>query len=151
MASELARRFNDLDQLKEVGEIQLQSIEGVGPNIAEAIADWFRRPVNRALIEKLKRLGVWPVAQARERSAEENVLNDLTFVITGTLPTLSRDQAKALIEKFGGKVTDSVSKNTSYLVVGEAAGSKLDKATTLGVPLLDEAGLNDLINKLGQG
>lgn len=151
MAAELAGRFNDLDQLKDVGESQLQSIEGVGPNIAEAIADWFRRPVNRALIEKLKRLGVWPVAQTRERSTEENVLNGLTFVITGTLPTLSRDQAKALIEKFGGKVTDSVSKNTSYLVVGEAAGSKLDKAKALGVPLLEEIGLNDLIKKLGQG
>jgi DNA ligase (NAD+) len=74
----------------------------------------------------------------------------MTFVITGTLPTLSRDQAKEFIEQFGGKVTDSVSKNTSFLVVGENAGSKLDKARELGVPLLDEASLNELIKNSGK-
>jgi len=150
MAAELAKRFTDLDQLKEINEFQLQSIEGIGPNIAEAIADWFRRPVNRELIEKLRRLGVWPVSMRQERSDDENILNGLTFVITGTLPTLSRDQAKALIERYGGKVTDSVSKNTSYLVVGEAAGSKLDKAKALNVALLDEEGLKELIRNQGQ-
>jgi DNA ligase (NAD+) len=150
MAAELAKRFTDLDQLKEINKFQLQSIEGIGPNIAEAIADWFRRPVNRELIEKLRRLGVWPVSLRQERSDDENILNGLTFVITGTLPTLSRDQAKALIERYGGKVTDSVSKNTSYLVVGEAAGSKLDKAKALNVTLLDEEGLKELIRNQGQ-
>jgi DNA ligase (NAD+) len=145
MAAELARKFTDLDALEAVSEEQLQMIEGVGPNIAAAIVDWFKRPSNCDLIEKLKRLNVWPVAQNQVLSAEASVLNGMTFVITGTLPTLSRQQAKALIEQYGGKVTDSVSKNTSYLVVGENAGSKLDKARSLGVPLLDENALNSLI------
>ena len=147
MAAELARKFTDLDHLKEVNETKLKSIEGVGPNIAAAIVDWFSRTSNIQLIEKLKRYGVWPVGGQAALSPETSVLNGMTFVITGTLPTLSRDQAKGLIETYGGKVTDSVSKNTSYLVVGESAGSKLDKAKSLGVPLLDEGGLNALIEK----
>lgn len=145
MATELARRFKDLDHLKDVSEAQLQSIEGVGPNIAAAIVDWFGRASNRTLIEKLKSLGVWPEVEERAQTTEAMVLSGLTFVVTGTLPTLSRDQCKALIEEYGGKVTDNVSKNTSYLVVGEAAGSKLDKARQLSVPLLDENRLNELI------
>jgi DNA ligase (NAD+) len=147
MAAELARKFTDLDQMKPVSASQLQNIEGVGPNIAAAIVDWFSRASNLLLIEKLRRNGVWPVGGQAARSPEASVLDGMTFVITGTLPSLSRDQAKALIEKYGGKVTDSVSKNTSYLVVGESAGSKLDKAKSLGVPLLDEGGLNALIEK----
>ncbi len=147
MAAELAKRFTDLDQLEMVTEQQLQTIEGVGPNIAAAILDWFSRAGNRKLIEKLKRNDVWPVGGQSARSPEASFLDGLTFVITGTLPTLSRDQAKTLIEKYGGKVTDSVSKNTSYLVVGESAGSKLDKAKALGITLLNEVGLNALIEK----
>jgi DNA ligase (NAD+) len=150
MAAELARQFTDLDHLKVASEDQLQMIEGVGPNIAEAIVDWFKRPVNNGLIEKLRKAGVWPVMQKATSSPEASILSGFTFVITGTLPNLSRDQAKELIEKFGGKVTDSVSKNTSYLVVGESAGSKLAKAKALGVPLLDEAGLHELINQSGR-
>ena len=147
MAAELARKYSDLDHLKEVDETQLQTIEGVGPNIAAAIVDWFSRESNEELIEKLRRNGVWPMGGQAALSTEASVLSGMTFVITGTLPTLSRDRAKELIEKYGGKVTDSVSKNTSYLVVGESAGSKLDKAKSLGVPLLDEGGLSKLIEK----
>jgi DNA ligase (NAD+) len=91
------------------------------------------------------------VTQNTGPSAEESqaavVLAGQVFVITGTLPTLSRDEAKALIQKFGGKVTDSVSKKTAYLIAGEAAGSKLEKARELGVPVLDEAALREMVQK----
>ena len=97
------------------------------------------------MIEKLKAAGVTTAQAKAEVKAETALpLAGLTFVITGTLPTLSRDEAKDLIKAHGGKVTDSVSKNTSYLVAGEAAGSKLDKANQLGVPVIDEAALRQI-------
>ena len=117
------------------------------PNTAQAIVDWFERPANRQVIAKLRAAGVWPRAEAPGQPVGEQPLAGLTFVITGTLPSLSRDEAKEYIQAHGGKVTDSVSKKTSYLVVGEAAGSKLDKAKELGVPVLDEAGFLKLIGK----
>lgn len=144
MAADLAGVFRDLDELGRASLDDLQRIEGVGPNIAQAIVDWFARPANRRVLEKLRAAGVWPVAEPA-KAQEGGALAGLTFVITGTLPTLSREEAKALIEKHGGRVTDSVSSKTSYLVVGEAAGSKLDKARSLGVPLLDEAALRKLL------
>lgn len=149
MAADLARRYTDLDELSHATYYDLQGIEGIGPNIAQAIVDWFSRPANRDLVQKLKSLNVWPMATADQRVRGADVLNGFTFVITGTLPTLSRDQAKQLIEENGGKVTDSVSKNTSFLVVGENAGSKLEKARNLGVPTLDEAGLYRMIHAKG--
>jgi DNA ligase (NAD+) len=147
-AADLAGKFRDLDELSRATSAQLQQLEGFGPNTAEAIVDWFARPANRALITKLKNLGVWPVADQNAQSAKRWYLDGKTFVITGTLPSLSRDQAKELIELNGGKVTDSVSKKTDYLVVGENAGSKLDKAVSLGVPRLDEDGLRKMISDL---
>ena len=123
-------------------------IEGIGPNTAQAIVDWFARPANQKLLDKLHAAGVWPKAEESSIS-KPTTLEGLTFVITGTLPNYSRDQVKELIQTQGGKTTDSVSKNTSYLVAGEAAGSKLDKARALGVPVLDEAGLLDLIRTRG--
>jgi DNA ligase (NAD+) len=145
-AADLARYYPDPDTLVRATAEDLQNIEGIGPNIAQGIVDWFAQAGNRAVLEKLRRVGLWkasaiPVTPA----AGKTPLEGLTFVITGTLPTLSRDEAKELIQANGGKVTDSVSKKTSYLVVGEAAGSKLDKARELGVPILDEAGLRALI------
>ena len=123
-------------------------MEGIGPNIAEAIVDWFARPANRKVVEKLRQAGVFP-RQVTLQSAESTPqpLAGLTFVVTGTLPSLSRDGAKDYIQSHGGKVTDSVSSKTSYLVVGEAAGSKLQKAQELGVPILDEVGLRRLVDK----
>lgn len=105
---------------------------------------WFAEPRNRALLEKLRANGVQmqPLASATARS---EALSGLTFVLTGSLPTLTRDEAAALIEAHGGKVASSVSKKTSYVVAGEAAGSKLEKAQALGIPVLDEAGLQALI------
>ncbi len=144
-AGDLAAHFSSLEALQKADAEALEQIEGVGPNTAAAIVDWFSRPGNKRLLEKLKRAGAWPKAEARK--IEAGPLTGKTFVITGTLPTMSRDQAKALIEERGGKVTDNVSKKTDYLVVGEAAGSKLTKAQSLGVKTLDEAGLRALAGK----
>ncbi len=150
MAVDISRHFANLDELSHATEIDLMRIEGIGPSIAEAIVDWFKRPANQAVLVKLKQAGVWPVATTGTgQSSEAQVLTGLVFVITGTLPTLSREQAKELIEKFGGKVTDSVSKKTNYLVVGENAGSKLDKANELGVAKLSEEGLYQLLAEFG--
>jgi len=95
------------------------------------------------VLKKLQKAGVWPTAAPR-RAAAEGIFSGQTFVITGTLPAWSRDEAKAYIEERGGKVTDSVSKKTSYLVLGESPGSKFAKAQSLGVPTLDEAALRKL-------
>jgi len=145
-AADLVRFYPDLDTLSRTTVAELMSIEGIGPNIARGIVDWFTRPVNRQVLEKLKAAGVWPSHKPSQRSETNQALAGLTFVITGTLPNYSREDLKALIEAHGGKVTDSISKKTSYLVVGENPGSKLDKARSLGVPQIDEDGLNRLIS-----
>jgi DNA ligase (NAD+) len=149
MAADLARVYRSLDELARATDGELQQVEGVGPNIAAAVVDWFARPANRAVLKKLEEVGVWPVTEQKVRAGPsgKGMLDGLTFVVTGTLPTYSRDDIKDLIQKNGGKVTDSVSKKTSYLVVGEAAGSKLDKARELGVPALDEAAFLKLLGR----
>lgn len=144
MAADLGRRFLNLEALANASAEDLQQIEGIGPNSAASIVDWFSRPANRALLEKLKAAGVWPVASGQASAASNQSLSGLTFVVTGTLPTLSREAVKEFIEQRGGKAADSVSKKTSYLVLGENPGSKHDKALALGVPVLDEAGLRKL-------
>ncbi|HEX2697415.1 MAG TPA: NAD-dependent DNA ligase LigA, partial [Anaerolineales bacterium] len=143
-ARDLASHFGNLDALSKASVDDLQQIEGVGPNIAEAIVDWFARPANRKILKKLKDVGLWPVMKKDEKK-KEGKLTGLTFVVTGTLPTFSRDDTKDFIESNGGKVTDSVSKKTDYLVLGENPGSKFDKAKSLGVKIVDEAGLKKLI------
>jgi DNA ligase (NAD+) len=145
MAGDLSRAFGNLSALSKARAEELQQIEGVGPNIAESIVDWFAQPANQKVIKKLKAAGVDPVVQLSEISGQSSVLGGLTFVVTGTLPTLTREGVKELIESNGGKVTDSVSKKTSYLVLGENPGSKADKARALGVKILDEAALRKLI------
>jgi DNA ligase (NAD+) len=145
-ARDLASHFGNLDALSKAGADDLQEIEGVGPNIAEAIVDWFQRPANQMILKKLKAVGLWPIEQGK-REKGKGKLSGLTFVVTGTLPTFSRDGAKEFIESNGGKVTDSVSKNTSYLVLGENPGSKFEKAKSLGVKIIDEDGLKKLIGK----
>jgi DNA ligase (NAD+) len=144
-AGDLASHFGNLDALSKAGVEDLQQIEGIGPNIAQGIVDWFSRPFNQKVLKKLKTAGVWPTGgRSKAESRKSDSFAGLTFVVTGTLPTLSRDEAKAFIESHGGKVTDSVSKKTSYLVLGENPGSKLDKAKSLGVKILDEAALKKL-------
>jgi DNA ligase (NAD+) len=146
MAADLASRYPDLSALGQASQEELEAIEGVGPNIAQAVVDWFERPANQKLLGKLRTAGVWPVVEIQpEGERGPSPLDGLTFVITGTLPSLSRNEAKELIQSHGGKVTSSVSKKTSYLVVGESPGSKLDKAQSLGVQVLDEAALRRLV------
>lgn len=142
-AGDLSRAFGDLSALSKAGAEELQLIEGLGPNIAESIVDWFSQSANQKVLKKLKAAGVWPVAKKDEKK-KEGPFTGLTFVVTGTLPTLSRDGVKEFIESNGGKVIDSVSKKTSYLVLGENPGSKLEKAQSLGVKVIDEAELRRL-------
>jgi DNA ligase (NAD+) len=149
MAADLARNYDDLEALSCASLDDLQKIEGVGPNIAMAITDWFSRPGNQSLLAKLRIVGLWPTAsRSNAESAGIQTLTGLTFVITGTLPQFSRDEAKELIEAHGGKVTDSVSKKTSYLVLGENPGSKYDKALSLGIKILDEESLRNLVKAI---
>jgi len=144
MATDLSKNFPDLAALSLATVGDLQQIEGIGPNIAESIVDWFHRDANRTLLYKLNEAGVWPVSSGQSSVVSNQSLAGLTFVVTGTLPTLSREGVKELIEQHGGKVTDSVSKKTSYLVLGENPGSKHDKALALGVPAIGEAELRRL-------
>ena len=124
----LAQEFGSMDALMAASAEELERVEEVGPRISESILDFFSRPANRSLVESLKKAGVEMTAEKKQRSAQ---LAGLTFVLTGTLPTLSRDEAKEKIEAAGGKVAGSVSKKTSYVVAGEEAGSKLEKAQDL--------------------
>jgi DNA ligase (NAD+) len=148
MAGDLARYFPDLDALSRASVEDLLRVDNLGPATAESIVAWFAIPANQRMVQKLRQYGVWPVSQARfAESASPLPLAGLTMVVTGTLPTYSREQVKEIIQNNGGKVTDSISKKTDYLVVGENAGSKLDKARQLGVAVLDEAGLLELIEQ----
>ena len=139
----LAEAFGSLDAIAEAGLDDLQQAEEVGPKVAESIFQFFREPRNRELVERLRAAGLeFTYAATRPNGGP---LKGLTFVVTGTLPNLSREDAKKLIERAGGKVTASVSKKTSYLVAGEDPGSKFDKAEQLGVPVVNEEQLLDLI------
>jgi len=138
----LAQEFGSMDELAAASVEELERVEEVGPRISQAILEFFAQPANLALIETLKDDGVDMTAEKKQRSAQ---LAGLTFVLTGTLPRLTRDEAKTRIEAAGGKTAGSVSKKTSYVVAGEEAGSKLDKARELKVPVLDEAGLLSLL------
>ncbi len=138
----LAQEFGSMDALMAATAEELERVEEVGPRISQSILEFFARPANRELVEKLEQAGVDMTAEKKQRSTQ---LASLTFVLTGTLPTLSRDDAKKRIEAAGGKVAGSVSRKTSYLVAGEEAGSKLDKARELKVRVLDEAGLLALL------
>jgi DNA ligase (NAD+) len=141
----LVQRYHSIDALMGATTEELEQIEGFGPHTANAVVTWFAQPRNRSLIEKFRAAGVRLVEEPRVDQAASDNLAGLTFVLTGTLPNLKRNEAAALIEKHGGKVTGSVSKKTSYVVVGDDAGSKLTRAQELGVTLLDEDGLLALI------
>jgi DNA ligase (NAD+) len=138
----LAQEFGTIDAVMAASAQELERVEEVGPRISEAILEFFGRGKNRELVEHLREAGVDMTAEKKQRSTQ---LAGLTFVLTGTLPTLTRDEAKSRIEAAGGKVSGSVSKKTSYVVAGEEAGSKLDKAQELKIPVLDEAGLLKLL------
>jgi DNA ligase (NAD+) len=143
-AQALARELRDLEVIATTAPDELASVEGVGATIAESIHDWFGVDWHRAIVDKWRQAGVVLVDASVDSGPRP--LEGLTFVITGTLPTLTRDEATEAVQLAGGKVTSSVSKKTDYVVVGENAGSKHDKAISLGVPILDEAGLQALID-----
>jgi DNA ligase (NAD+) len=145
-AAELATAATETPEL-------ITAVYGIGGEIAQSLQQWFATPANQALLGELERLGFSlassdeELAAAAERaSASNSSLSGQTFVLTGTLPSLSRSEAKALIEAAGGKVSGSVSKKTNYVVAGDEAGSKLTKAESLGVTVLDESGLKALLN-----
>lgn len=146
-AQTLTEKFPTVEKIAEASRAQIEGIYGIGAEIADSIYQWFRIPSNQTLIERLKTAGLQ--LEASEAPVDSGNKNqnfvEKTFVITGTLPTLKRDEAKALIQKAGGKVTDSVSKKTDYLVVGEEAGSKLAKAESLGVKTLSETQLLEML------
>ncbi len=142
-AQDLARHFGDLSAIIAASQADLEGIDGVGPVVAASVVDFFQHPVNLALVEKLRAAGL-TLSGGTPRVRRGDGLVGKTFVLTGTLPTLTREQAAELIAAHGGKVSESVSKKTSYVVAGASAGSKLAKAAQLGVPVLDEAGLREL-------
>ena len=144
MAADLARYYPNLEALSKATVEELQEIEGVGPNIAEAIVDWFTRPANQNVLKKLKAAGVWPVEVQHVASTEVGTLSGLSFVVTGTLAGFTREGIKEFIQSNGGKVIGSVSKSTDYLVLGENPGSKLDKAQAMGVKIISEEELRRL-------
>lgn len=147
----IARAFPSVEQLSQAAIAALESVYGIGTEIAESVFDWFKIPANQALIERLREAGVQlSVSSSQQTEAELSTAATLagkTFVITGTLPTLKRNEAKDLIEKAGGKVTGSISAKTDYLVVGEEAGSKLEKAQQLGITQLSETELMEMLRE----
>jgi len=145
VAADFARHFRSLDALTNAKQADLEAIEGIGPNIASAVVDWFRQPRTKKVLSKLKAAEVWPKEAANKAGPQP--LAGLTFVLTGTLPSMGRDEAKARIEGAGGKVVGSVSAKTDYVVAGEAAGSKLSKAQELGVRVIGQSGLLALMKK----
>jgi DNA ligase (NAD+) len=141
----LARRFGTLDALAAADESEIVGVRGIGATIGHAVTSFFADPTARRLLDKLRRAGV--NFTEPQRVAAGGVFEGMTVVITGTLPTLSREQASAMIEAAGGRVTSSVSKMTTFLVVGTDPGSKLEKARSLGTQVIDEA---ELLHRLGK-
>ena len=132
----LAKNFNDIDEMLNATYEQFESINEIGEIMAESLVNFFESNQTRDLIQKLKAVGV--NAKGNKQEVTDNRFEGMIFVLTGTLPTLSRTEASELIENSGGKVSGSVSKKTTYLLAGEEAGSKLTKAEELGIKIIDE-------------
>ncbi|MBT8067011.1 MAG: NAD-dependent DNA ligase LigA, partial [Gammaproteobacteria bacterium] len=145
-ASALAAHFGKLDLIMSATEEELVTVPDVGPVVASRIRSFFEEGHNREVIQALRDHGVSWEESEPQRNPSEGKLSGKTFVLTGTLPNMTRDEAKKKIQAQGGKVTGSVSKKTSYVVYGDKAGSKLSKAQSLGVETIDEAGLNEMLN-----
>jgi DNA ligase (NAD+) len=148
-AKDLARHFGAMDRLMNASIDQLLAVHDVGPIVAQSLRTFFDQPHHREVVEQLRAAGVaWPESEGTAaQDAAALPLSGQTFVLTGTLPTMTREEAQALIEAAGGKVAGSVSKKTHYVVAGAEAGSKLAKAQTLGLTVLDEVGLRQLLPK----
>lgn len=145
-AKDLAKHFGGLDRIMDASLEQLLEVPDVGPVVAQSIRTFFEQAHNREVVEQLRAAGIaWPEHEGAAADTGPKPLAGKTLVLTGTLPSMGREDAKALIEAAGGKVAGSVSKKTHYVVAGSEAGSKLDKARELGVPVLDEEGLKALL------
>jgi DNA ligase (NAD+) len=147
----LAESFPTIEKLSQASFESIEAVYGIGEEIAQSVFEWLRIPKNQALIQQLQTVGL-QFSNSEDSSNHDNNQSDQalagkTFVLTGTLPSLKRDEATKLIEQAGGKVTSSISKKTDYLLIGENAGSKLAKAEKLGIPQLTEAELLELLNK----
>ncbi|MFP5356294.1 MAG: helix-hairpin-helix domain-containing protein, partial [Gemmatimonadota bacterium] len=141
----LARHFGTMTALMHAPEEEVAQVRGIGTIIAKSVVSYFQDPAARALVHRLEVMGL--TMSEPQPAAQDGALKGLTVVITGTLPTLSRSDATELLERAGARVTDSVSKKTSFLVAGEAAGSKLEKAKALGVEVIDES---ELLRRVGR-
>lgn len=148
VAKALARQFPSLDTIARASIDKLKAIDEVGDIIAQSVHQWFQLQQNRELIDRLRKAGL-KFESDTYRAQTTGGFTGKTFVLTGTLPTLKRDEASAKIEALGGKVSSSVSKKTDYVVAGEEAGSKLDKAKELGIAILDENEFLKLCEKSG--
>jgi DNA ligase (NAD+) len=144
-ARNLALHFGTVDRLLDASQEEIQEVEGIGPDRAESIANWFSDEQNRTLVQELRELGLRFELSEEERPVE-GPLTGHTYVITGTLERFSREEAKRALEERGAKVGDSVSKKTTGLIAGESPGSKLEKARKAGVPVLDEDELVRLLS-----
>lgn len=148
VAELFARHYRSLDELTDVSRDELERIDGIGPRTAESVVEWFTHEPNREMVEKLQRAGVsFESQQPPAEKLQDAPLANLTFVLTGSLPTMTRREATDVIEQHGGRVTSSVSGNTDYLVAGENPGSKYDNAQELGTPIIDEDELRRLIDE----
>jgi len=143
-ARKLAQKFGDLDKLGCASLDQLQEVEGIGPNLATSVYDWFQVESNQKILTEFKRLGIRPIEQTHSAS-KPLPLAGMTFVVTGTLETFSREGIEAYILENGGKVSGSVSSRTDYLVLGADPGSKYQKSLELQIPILTEYDLRNLI------
>ena len=144
VARSLAKEFGSLTSLMSADEERIAAVEGVGPKIAHSVREFLSVEENAAVLERLREAGV-ALEEEQVGEAAPQTLAGLTFVLTGTLERHTRDEAKAALQAFGAKVSGSVSKKTSYVVAGAAAGSKLTKAEQLGVPVLDEEALDHIL------
>ncbi len=145
VAKDLAKAFGSMRTLQQASEDDLLAVDAIGPRIAQSVIEFFSEPRYLDILEKLEQSGLQ--FEREEKVMSSNLLEGKIFVLTGTLATLSRKQASQLIEEHGGKTSSSVSKNTSFLLAGEAAGSKRTKAESLGIPILDETAFLSLINE----
>jgi len=143
-AKALVKRFGSIKAIEKASIEELSETESVGSIVAESIKEWFNEPWHQVIIKKWSKAGVRMTEQFKEINVEQNLVG-LTIVVTGSLKDFTRDAAKEAIESRGGKAAPAVSKNTDFVVAGDAAGSKLQKAEELGVPVLDEAGFKSLL------
>ncbi|HET8864807.1 MAG TPA: helix-hairpin-helix domain-containing protein, partial [Gracilimonas sp.] len=145
VAKDLAKAFKTMAKLKLVSVEELEAVDSIGPRIAESVVKFFSNEKNRSIVERLGEHGLQFEKEEEEQAS--NIFEGKKFVLTGSLPTYTRKEATDLIEKHGGKTASSVSGNTDFVLAGESAGSKLDKAKELGVEILDEDAFRELIGE----